>query len=107
MSSAILITGIMNLILCLYAWKNQVYGKVLFPTLMNMLPINFISRDLKVQNYTRGILMLIIGKYAPVLLPKQLILRTNGMIMIGCKNERSIIVLMHHGVFTRCILQAG
>src|SRR5258708_38872506 len=107
MSSAILITGIMNLIPCLYAWKNREYGRVLFPTLMNILPINFISRDLKAQNYTRVILTLIIGKCAPVLRLRQLILPMNGMMMNGCKNERHIIAWTRHGVFMKYILQAG
>jgi len=73
-----LIIGTSMRIACLSDLITQEYGKVLFPISKSTKIINIILLVMKDPNYSRAILLPIIGNCARELPPKPKTLRTNG-----------------------------
>src|SRR6185312_9574415 len=94
-------------ILCLSVWKNQEFGKDLFPTCLNILIINILLSDTKALSCIKEIHTLTIGNYVLELPPKRKIFIMNGMTQTGWLSEKITIPSRRHGVYMKCIWEAG
>ena len=89
-------------------WKNQGYGKDLFPVLHEYGTYKYYIEGYEgVQIIQRRSVCKLLGSAPCYCIKNMRHCNMNGTMMSGCKNEKNIIHLMRHGVFMKCILQAG
>src|SRR5678810_783489 len=106
-SLVISIIGTWNRTSCCPGGIIAVFGKDLFPQFQKVLHTNIEFMVTKVPSLKRATLLAITGKKDQTLLRLPGISNTNGRTRNGCNIEKSTMLWMHHGVFTRFIWQVG